>query len=260
MAAPSSATEYPSRASLCLDLFNELVDLCIFEVAIEVHKESKLAGLPCPILDRPGLDIFGNDPSKVASSEMYLCTSCQRSYPASRYAHHLEKCLGLSSRRQSRRAGVQGERTTGSPYTPSTTIYHGDDKDMLSEDGSKILLNGTVDRKRKHNGTKDPSGPSFKIKKSRSGSAKASPLLKASKANSITNGGETTEILANGLVPTMKSLSKPDHVHVNQAYPTAPIPHFESANPNDSDAGYIDVEDSEDLEEFFRDITALNGD
>ncbi|KAJ1976925.1 hypothetical protein H4R34_003796 [Dimargaris verticillata] len=137
-----------------------------------------------------------------------------------------------------------------------TTVYHSDDKDLLSEDGSKILLNGTVDRKRKYNGTKDPNSASLKIKKSRSGSAKASPLLRASKAN----GSETTEVLANGLVPTMKSLTKPDQVHATHVYPAVKMPHFENANPNDSDAGYIDVEDSEDLEEFFQDLTALNGD
>ncbi|KAJ1653240.1 Ataxin-7-like protein 3 [Dispira simplex] len=132
--------------------------------------------LPISLVDSPGLDVFGNDPSKVSSSESYMCTSCQRHYPAARYAPHLEKCLGLSSRRQSaRRTGSQSDRSGTSP----STSLHDHDSNGFGEDNGKVLLNGLVDRKRKQPPSKETNGHTARKRGRPPLSRKASPLLKS---------------------------------------------------------------------------------
>lgn len=56
------------------------------------------------IIDAPDLDIFGQAPGK--KNYECICPSCNRSLAASRFAPHLEKCMGMgrnSSRLASRR-------------------------------------------------------------------------------------------------------------------------------------------------------------
>ncbi|KAJ2420382.1 hypothetical protein GGF47_004335 [Coemansia sp. RSA 2524] len=36
-------------------------------------------------------------------ADMFECPSCQRSFPAARFAAHMDKCMGLSSRRAATR-------------------------------------------------------------------------------------------------------------------------------------------------------------
>ncbi|KAJ1772870.1 hypothetical protein LPJ54_004583, partial [Coemansia sp. RSA 1824] len=40
-------------------------------------------------------------------ADMFECPSCQRSFPAARFAAHMDKCMGLSSRRAATRSGEQ---------------------------------------------------------------------------------------------------------------------------------------------------------
>ncbi|KAL4228694.1 Ataxin-7-like protein 3 [Mactra antiquata] len=57
------------------------------------------------IVDRPGVDVFGNLPAKKQLE--CICPNCQRNLAASRFAPHLEKCMGMgrnSSRIASRRS------------------------------------------------------------------------------------------------------------------------------------------------------------
>ncbi|KAJ1928016.1 Ataxin-7-like protein 3 [Tieghemiomyces parasiticus] len=203
----------PFILSQCMDLYAELIDQYIFETVIEAHKDQKISGLPCGIchtrcqcfVTKPGLDIFGNDPSKIPATETYLCTSCQRQYPAARYAPHLEKCMGLSSRRQpSRRAAAQSDRgSASSPYSTSTNVYNGDDKDSPSDD-TRVLLNGSVERKRKGPGSRDGSGGGAKKKSKTStsgGSNRGSPLLKAATLTSSKIPGQS---LADNTSPRLK--------------------------------------------------------
>lgn len=61
--------------------------------------------LPPEIVDQPGLDIFGQVFNQWKSKEC-VCPNCSRSIAASRFAPHLEKCLGMgrnSSRIANRR-------------------------------------------------------------------------------------------------------------------------------------------------------------
>lgn len=58
------------------------------------------------IVDQPGLDIFGQVYNQWKNKEC-VCPNCNRSIAASRFAPHLEKCLGMgrnSSRIASRRS------------------------------------------------------------------------------------------------------------------------------------------------------------
>lgn len=78
-------------------------------------------------MNQPGLDIFGNKPD-ANGSELCECFHCRRKFQCQRYAHHLEKCLGLgrTSTRTQRRFVASAEdflkytlndRTAGpSPY------------------------------------------------------------------------------------------------------------------------------------------------
>ena len=57
------------------------------------------------IVDKPGVDVFGNFPAKKQLE--CTCPNCQRNLAASRFAPHLEKCMGMgrnSSRIASRRS------------------------------------------------------------------------------------------------------------------------------------------------------------
>ena len=60
------------------------------------------------IIDRPGVDVLG----QVQTKKNYecVCPNCQRNLAASRFAPHLEKCMGMgrnSSRIASRRLVVE---------------------------------------------------------------------------------------------------------------------------------------------------------
>ncbi|KAI7824359.1 hypothetical protein BC939DRAFT_142947 [Gamsiella multidivaricata] len=94
---------------------------------------------------RAGLDIFGQNPQSN-NSQTYDCVHCQRSFPAQRYAPHLEKCLGLSgrasSRAASRRIGAAERAGSGSPFTP---VSYSDDRE--ASDSDKDLM----EKKRKKN-------------------------------------------------------------------------------------------------------------
>ncbi|ORZ16152.1 hypothetical protein BCR41DRAFT_61519 [Lobosporangium transversale] len=87
---------------------------------------------------RAGLDIFGQNP-QANNSQTYDCVHCQRSFPAQRYAPHLEKCLGLSGRSSSRAASRRmgaGERAgSGSPFTP---VSYSDERDASDSDKDLI--------------------------------------------------------------------------------------------------------------------------
>ena len=60
---------------------------------------------PTEIVDQPGVDIFGQVNNQWKNKEC-VCPNCSRSIAASRFAPHLEKCLGMgrnSSRIANRR-------------------------------------------------------------------------------------------------------------------------------------------------------------
>ncbi|KFH65244.1 hypothetical protein MVEG_08725 [Podila verticillata NRRL 6337] len=142
-----------SLASLSFEILSELLDEIVLDVVSESHREVKNMRSICPICKtkcrnyvvRAGLDIFGQNPQSN-STQAYDCVHCQRSFPAQRYAPHLEKCLGLagraSSRVASRRMGTGERAGSGSPFTP---VSYSDDREASDSDKD------VVEKKRKKN-------------------------------------------------------------------------------------------------------------
>jgi len=118
--ARASASEDWTVGSLMVDVLEELVDDSIFAVVIEEHRKIKL-GLHCPrkivvskdssaarpkgLVDVPGYDVFGLQPAKVAG-ETFPCPNCASMRHPSKFAPHLEKCMGMGGR-ESRRVRVK---------------------------------------------------------------------------------------------------------------------------------------------------------
>ncbi|KAF9093496.1 Ataxin-7-like protein 3 [Mortierella sp. AD031] len=143
----------PSLASLSFEILGDLLDEIVLDVVSEAHRDVKNMRTVCPICKtkcrnyvvRAGQDIFGQNPQNN-NSQTYDCVRCQRSFPAQRYAPHLEKCLGLagrsSSRAASRRMGAGERAGSGSPFTP---VSYSDDRE--ASDSDKDL----IEKKRKKN-------------------------------------------------------------------------------------------------------------
>ncbi|KAF9133326.1 SAGA-associated factor [Mortierella sp. 14UC] len=146
-----SESNAASLASLSFEILGDLLDEIVLDVVSEAHKDVKNMRTVCPICKtkcrnyvvRAGQDIFGQNPQP--NSQTFECVHCQRSFPAQRYAPHLEKCLGLAGRSSSRAASrrIGAERAgSGSPFTP---VSYSDDRE--ASDSDKDL----VEKKRKKN-------------------------------------------------------------------------------------------------------------
>ncbi|KXJ12462.1 ataxin-7-like protein 3 [Exaiptasia diaphana] len=94
----------------------EIIDDVILGLCFEMHKSIKLGTFGIEevdektskqyeVVDVEGLDVFGQVPLKKPME--CICPNCQRNMAASRFAPHLEKCMGMgrnSSRIASRRS------------------------------------------------------------------------------------------------------------------------------------------------------------
>ncbi|XP_023244752.1 ataxin-7-like protein 3 [Centruroides sculpturatus] len=105
---------------LSLNVFEDIMDEVILGLCFDVHRAVKLGifFLDEPkedekkyeIVDEIGLDVFGQVPLKKQIE--CVCPNCQRSLAASRFAPHLEKCMGMgrnSSRIASKRIANSGK-------------------------------------------------------------------------------------------------------------------------------------------------------
>ncbi|RMX54090.1 hypothetical protein pdam_00014825 [Pocillopora damicornis] len=72
--------------------------------------EERCKGRIVKVVDRDGLDVFGQGPLKKQVE--CICPSCQRNMAANRFAPHLEKCLGMG-RNSSRLARKKNKRDRG---------------------------------------------------------------------------------------------------------------------------------------------------
>lgn len=92
------------------------------------------------IVKRPGYDVWGKSYT-VNNLPSYDCVNCQKTIASTRYAPHLEKCLGLSGRQSSR---VASRRMGGnSPSFSSddnimTPDHHHDDNRLGSHSPSSF--------------------------------------------------------------------------------------------------------------------------
>lgn len=126
-------------------LLNSLIDESILGIVFEVHHANKngsvaawkaLEGQPedpksFTIVDMPDMDVFGSTNSKKAID--CSCPNCNRIVAASRFAPHLEKCMGMgrnSSRIASRR--IANTRDGGNYFGADE-----DDEDDVDWSGEK---------------------------------------------------------------------------------------------------------------------------
>ncbi|MCL4128578.1 UNVERIFIED_CONTAM: hypothetical protein GTU68_063270 [Idotea baltica] len=129
--APHDVIEAAAKA-IC----DELLDDAILNITFEVHRSMKRgllsleAGLPEDEsrfyqVNAEGLDVFGQAP--VKKQHECVCPNCSRNLAASRFAPHLEKCMGMgrnSSRIASRR--IQNSTRESNSHL---LVGHGSDDD-----------------------------------------------------------------------------------------------------------------------------------
>ncbi|CAG2100374.1 unnamed protein product [Medioppia subpectinata] len=113
--------------SISSETFDELVEEVLIGVYFEVHRAAKhtkclfvdesptLEHEKYAIIDKKGLDIFGELPIKKQME--CVCPNCHRNLAASRFAPHLEKCMGMgrnSSRIASKRIATSSVKNNDS--------------------------------------------------------------------------------------------------------------------------------------------------
>ncbi|KAJ1732487.1 hypothetical protein LPJ61_002023 [Coemansia biformis] len=112
---PGSSSGGPSsRALLGLALYQEVVDELAMGVVFEAHSEARLSAAVCALCNTRcqggGSDVLAPPPPVAPGAQgadAFECQSCQRAFPAARFAAHMDKCMGLSSRRAATRRGTE---------------------------------------------------------------------------------------------------------------------------------------------------------
>uniref|UniRef100_A0A671SQB6 Ataxin-7-like protein 3 n=1 Tax=Sinocyclocheilus anshuiensis TaxID=1608454 RepID=A0A671SQB6_9TELE len=108
------------------EILSDLVEDACLGLCFEVHRAVKQGYFflddtdqesmkDFEIVDQPGVDIFGQVYNQWKNKEC-VCPNCSRSIAASRFAPHLEKCLGMgrNSSRIANRRLVSGNNTNKS--------------------------------------------------------------------------------------------------------------------------------------------------
>ncbi|XP_051994766.1 ataxin-7-like protein 3 isoform X2 [Xyrauchen texanus] len=102
------------------------------------------------IVDQPGVDIFGQVYNQWKNKEC-VCPNCSRSIAASRFAPHLEKCLGMG-RNSSR---IANRRIASSNNTSKSESDQEDNDDINDNDWSY----GSEKKAKKRKSEKNPNSP-----------------------------------------------------------------------------------------------------
>ncbi|PVU93281.1 hypothetical protein BB561_003365 [Smittium simulii] len=113
------------KVSLAEEIIDQTVEDLVLEIVFNCHREAKQSISTCPLcltkcrayVDLPGVDIFGQD-SSAGTNDMIECVNCKREYPYSRYAAHMDKCMGLTSRRTTSRRSA----ATSTNSTPNNSV------------------------------------------------------------------------------------------------------------------------------------------
>jgi hypothetical protein len=89
-------------------------------------------------ITKTAVDIYGQP--KDSNNEKYDCPSCEIAYPASRFAPHLEKCLGLG-------------RRLGRRLTASTSMDRVESPSRTEDDEDEFLIQ-PIEKKKKPKSSK----------------------------------------------------------------------------------------------------------
>ncbi|XP_071519360.1 ataxin-7-like protein 3 isoform X2 [Panulirus ornatus] len=161
----------------------ELVDDAILNVVFEVHQSVKTGLMMLELgsaeeehkflqVNAEGLDVFGQAP--VKKQHECICPSCSRNLAASRFAPHLEKCMGMG-RNSSR---IASRRIQNSTKENAQNLYWGSDDDDDDD--------GVIDRKRKK---RDKNSP----RRSKNAKVKSDSVSSSSSAESTLATGTAEE-------------------------------------------------------------------
>jgi hypothetical protein len=133
---PSSSSSSPSLSSLSSSCLPSPSLLTVLYFSIS-HSDT---------VDKSGFDIYGQS-IKAAPSEVFECINCKRSVAASRFAPHLEKCMGQgrnSSRLANKRLNALSSNhnsSASSSFVSSTSSFSSSlDRDHMDLKGTRILL------------------------------------------------------------------------------------------------------------------------
>jgi len=136
---------------LVLEIYTEILDEISTEVCFDIHKQLKLGSLclncdsVLDFVDKPGSDVFGQLTSAQRSSnESFDCPHCSRPVIASRFAPHLEKCMGLgrnSSRIATRRISTKAYNGHSEESEESDDAYH-------EKNGKRVRTGKTSEKKK----------------------------------------------------------------------------------------------------------------
>ncbi|OWF39080.1 ataxin-7-like protein 3 [Mizuhopecten yessoensis] len=140
------------------DVMNELIDEVTLGLCFDIHRASKIGTLflgdtdpksqrEYEIVEKLGVDVFG----QVATKKQFecVCPNCQRNLAASRFAPHLEKCMGMgrnSSRIASRRQARIAKESETSSRVATTGKGDSDDHDSPDDDND-VDWSYNVDKK-----------------------------------------------------------------------------------------------------------------
>ncbi|KAM6108067.1 LOW QUALITY PROTEIN: ataxin-7-like protein 3 [Pterocles gutturalis] len=235
------------------EIYTDLVeDACL--VCFEVHRAVKCGYFflddtdpdstkDFEIVDQPGVDIFGQVYNQWKNKEC-VCPNCSRSIAASRFAPHLEKCLGMG-RNSSR---IANRRIASSNNMNKSESDQEDNDDINDNDWSY----GSEKKAKKRKSDKNPNSPrrskSLKHKNGEIG-GNPDPFKYSSSAGINTLGPEELRTLLTtqcGVISEhtkkmcTRSLRCPQHtdeqrrsVRVYLLGPSASLPEAEGSMEND---------------------------
>ncbi|XP_056403786.1 ataxin-7-like protein 3 isoform X3 [Hyla sarda] len=147
--------------ALAHDIYTDLVEDTCLGLSFEVHRAVKCGYFlldetdpesmkDFEIIDQPGVDIFGQVYNQWKSKEC-VCPNCNRSIAASRFAPHLEKCLGMG-RNSSR---IANRRIASSNNMNKSESDQEDNDDVNDNDWSY----GSEKKAKKRKSEKNPNSP-----------------------------------------------------------------------------------------------------
>uniref|UniRef100_W5N2G1 Ataxin-7-like protein 3 n=1 Tax=Lepisosteus oculatus TaxID=7918 RepID=W5N2G1_LEPOC len=146
--------------ALAHDIYTDLIDDACLGLCFEVHRAVKCGYFfldedpesmkDFEIIDQPGVDIFGQVYNQWKNKEC-VCPNCNRSIAASRFAPHLEKCLGMG-RNSSR---IANRRIASSNNMNKSESDQEDNDDINDNDWSY----GSEKKAKKRKSDKNPNSP-----------------------------------------------------------------------------------------------------
>ncbi|KAG5280070.1 hypothetical protein AALO_G00084570 [Alosa alosa] len=147
--------------ALAQDIYSDLVEDACLGLCFDVHRSVKQGYFflddtdqesmkEFEIVDQPGVDIFGQVFNQWKNKEC-VCPNCNRSIAASRFAPHLEKCMGMG-RNSSR---IANRRIASSNNLNKSESDQEDNDDINDNDWSY----GSEKKAKKRRSEKNPNSP-----------------------------------------------------------------------------------------------------